>query len=233
MYQFGDDTIIGGKSYKRMMADGIYYTSYLIACREDTTTKQSFIYDESSEQEYILYDFSLNVNDDFGSYQVDSIDSVTLVNGEVRRRLHLSSFMDWREEYWIEGIGSTRGLFFRCDNTVDWDWQLSCFTENDTLKYQNTDFPVCDYDNPNHITELGDKNALMVFPNPTSSGVNITIAHNFDKPTQIEIFNALGQKLTQLEFRTQIDLSEYDSGLYLIVVINDQGQCITARIVKE
>lgn len=143
-FHFDGDTTIGIYQYKILTLntiDGGGGFIYPLAAREDTANKQVFFYYGNSE--YLVYDFSLNSGDNFTTeingcgfqMTVDSVDTVTLLNGESRKRMYLSNFNF--QETWIEGVGSLYGLTYVGINFCGADIypELICFTENDTLKF--------------------------------------------------------------------------------------------------
>ncbi len=148
LYKIDGDTLIGGNTYKQLwisLDSTFTYGSYYKALRQDTDGK---VYQLGESGEELLYDFDLEVNEIFATslngcnieLQVVSIDSVTLLNGEKRKRLNLN----W-DESWIEGIGSTLGLtnVGAYQYYFDIYFYLNCVTENDMLIYKNPDFDGC------------------------------------------------------------------------------------------
>lgn len=172
-YSFAGDTTIGIHQYKKLdfVTDGIG-TGFFgpIAAREDTQARQVFFYYQNSEA--LAYDFSLNPGDTFSStpagcpYHVEvlSVDTVTLLNGETRKRMHVATPFN---ETWIEGIGSLNGViymgFFNC--VIDVYPSLNCFEENDTLKYFYGFYPSC-YFNSVQVEETPRYPKVQIFPNP-------------------------------------------------------------------
>ena len=172
-YSFAGDTTIGIHQYKKLdfVTDGIGTGfSGPIAAREDTLARQIFFYYQNTEA--LAYDFSLNAGDTFSSslggcpYEVEvlSVDSVTLMNGETRKRMYVTSPFN---ETWIEGIGSLNGIiymgFYNC--VVDVYPILNCFEENDTLKYFYGFYPGC-YFNSVQVEENNRIPKAQVSPNP-------------------------------------------------------------------
>ena len=110
-FHFGLDTIIVNQTYKKIVVNNysipIGFNPIPIAAREDLNTKQ--IYFHNGNIEYLGYDFSLAKGEtfitNFGgcSHQmiVDSVDMITLLNGESRKRILFFGGVTW-----IEGIGS-------------------------------------------------------------------------------------------------------------------------------
>jgi hypothetical protein len=80
-------------------------------------------------------------------------------------------------------------------------------------------------DLPLTIDEANASSMITLSPNPTTG--MITIEHTIDETTSFTVFNALGQMLIS-ETGTQIDLTAFQSGVYLIAVSNH-----LYRIIKE
>lgn len=106
--------------------------------RENVDEKKVYYYDEQSNSDVLLYDFSLNVGDDIpnsfpyhavntsnGTYKIESID-----NGKVFNR-NIKSFSNYSLRIY-EGIGSNTGLFSAPGSPIfeGGNW-LDCF-ENAT-----------------------------------------------------------------------------------------------------
>ncbi len=71
--------------------------------------------------------------------------------------------------------------------------------------------------------------SISVFPNPTSSILNI----NFDGELKLSIFNMLGQQLLETNDK-QIDISGFEHGTYILIVQNLESNNITNfKIIKE
>ena len=71
-------------------------------------------------------------------------------------------------------------------------------------------------------------NNIFIYPNPTSSLINVVNADN----STIEIYNINGQKIIEISNSShleKIDLSNYISGIYFVKVVSDKG-VITKKI---
>jgi hypothetical protein len=137
-YSMSGDTVISGLNYKKMFTD-IYYSGGI---RE--SGKIIYFYPDTASQEYVLYDFNLNIGDTiihpFGgavcsndTITIDYVDSVLTPDG-YHRQLHLSSFATW-----IEGIGSMSYLLQPA--------QVACVSGNDILEYMEGDSTI-EYNDP-------------------------------------------------------------------------------------
>ena len=70
---------------------------------------------------------------------------------------------------------------------------------------------------------------ISVFPNPTSSILNI----NFDGDLKMAVFNMLGQQILETNNK-QIDISGFDKGTYILIVQNlESNNSTNFKIIKE
>ena len=76
---------------------------------------------------------------------------------------------------------------------------------------------------------------IKLYPNPSNSILNIT-AQNAGTNGTIEIYSIVGKKVLsqklELSEATKIDVSDWDSGLYLVKILSDTGE-ETKRFVKQ
>ena len=71
--------------------------------------------------------------------------------------------------------------------------------------------------------------SISVFPNPTSSILNI----NFDGDLNLSIYNMLGQQVLETNDK-QIDISSFERGTYILVVLNlESNNATNFKIIKE
>jgi len=253
----GGDTTINNISYKKYFATndttlsiyGLY--GFL---REDTLTKKIYGFTTTTTVENLLYDFSANVGDTvtvfsycWGSYgnlvvKVAAIDSI-LLQGQYRKRLQVVNLdinNNWIDEYWIEGIGSTCGLFYSgISGAVNFQTgglgvpALVCFHQNNMLVYDSPFFMGC-YPNvgvglQSTVTTM----SIQAFPNPANDKVYFS---NLAPGFTISIYNCLGQ-LQQKKINPEnpeIDLALFPKGLYSYV-ITDSAQNLIAvnKFIKE
>jgi hypothetical protein len=184
---YNGDTIIGGHTYQKIMNGGL---------REDTPGRFYF-YQFGFPVERLMYDFNLNVNDTFTSVMpcgvsadmiVDSIDSVTLLNGEKRKRMLFGA-----DEFWIEGIGSSYGptnvSFYLC--MFDTHETLLCFTQDGNLKYHNTSYDSCSFTAVG-IPDEYTSNKMIIYPNPIQTSAMFTLQNEKRENVQLKIYNSLG-----------------------------------------
>jgi hypothetical protein len=72
-------------------------------------------------------------------------------------------------------------------------------------------------------------NNLKLSPNPTSNIVNIETTTVI---TKIEVYNILGSKINMVENSNSVDLSNFESGMYLLKIVSNDAT-ITKRVIKN
>uniref|UniRef100_UPI003217CB69 PKD domain-containing protein n=1 Tax=uncultured Draconibacterium sp. TaxID=1573823 RepID=UPI003217CB69 len=86
----------------------------------------------------------------------------------------------------------------------------------------------------NPFGEIGTQSEVRVYPNPTSDYINISL-EMVEPDDSYTIFNLSGAMLVQNQITsslTQVDLSSYPSGIYLVRV-NNNGQVMNKKIIKK
>jgi hypothetical protein len=120
---FSGEEIKGGKTYSVMYGQKEKETPYRIGLYREEN-KKVYEYNEESGTEYVIYDFSLKVGDEFTStipfvrrFRVES-EGEKVVNGYHLRTLRLvSEDPDYNHGlYWIEGLGGEDGPFGGLDS---------------------------------------------------------------------------------------------------------------------
>lgn len=123
VYFTDGDTIVDGNNYK--ILDGYHYISRTFLLREDVPNKKIYLKIATTgfNEEFLLYDFSLNQGDTFymqnpispfpqdgGPFILDSIVERPLVDGNAYKHFYFSPTPDntisTENAIWIEGVGS-------------------------------------------------------------------------------------------------------------------------------
>lgn len=82
------------------------------------------------------------------------------------------------------------------------------------------------------INEIDISNTIKIYPNPTTSLINIVDEQNELQNTTIELRNPLGQTILSIPFSNQIDISNLSSGMYYLT-IQDGSHKKIVKVVKE
>ncbi|PID94383.1 MAG: hypothetical protein CSA95_02900 [Bacteroidetes bacterium] len=254
-YQYGivGDTIISSVAYHKVykLNDTIYPLDpgqYCGAIREDNSKHIYVIgcectFPGSGEGEVLLYDFSKSVGDTVfvgidglgpeGYLIISNIDSM-LIEDNYRKTFHFNTLYNF---YWIEGIGSTRGLFspITAQPTGFQKWELICFNQDNTIKFLNPEFSTCfpvftSVDEPKQSIHN-----VRIFPHPITDISVIEFNNQNFNFQSFELFNMVGQKMEELNIEGKshmtISADNFKPGLYFFRIsgynmINETGMII-------
>lgn len=191
---------------------------------------------------HLLYDFDLKIGDTLHwkpkPNAVEAVDSIQLDNGTWRRTFVFkpNPFDPFNDYFWIEGIGSNRGLFgaFANIQLTDVRCDLQCFRTNNQVLYSTVEAVFCDSvtvstHEPNYLQQ-----ALHVFPNPSSGEVNLEIPAS-EIPAMLRILDVQGRELERLEVTTvqsQIDLSALRRNAVLFLQIQGASGQSAGRVLR-
>lgn len=230
--KFSGDSIIDGIEYKKVwrsndsLQTNWYIDGYI---REDSLQRIFFYpinreYAISENEEILIYDFSLEEGDTIWSNTGEFYAMVESVS-----YLHLNGFDDSlkkivvRDEYyaWIEEIGSMNGILrgLNIIHLVGAYFNLTCYFENDTLKFQNPEFSTCFPKGLNNVVSELKIQSIKV--NPYISGNNLVfdIENVPMHKTTIQIFSCLGNLVYEKQFlnenRLEIPIKEFQNGIYI------------------
>jgi hypothetical protein len=246
------DTTINGKLCKKIVStsDSSNTATYHFSCYmyEDTAIKKIYNFDSQFNQKF-YFDFNVQVGDSLfistPEYGFESCDtfivaeiSYIAVGGIDRKRITLSYFSDTTEytnaDIWIEGIGSYHGLTYGAVSPryIGSQYNLLCFSNNNQLVYENSIFNYC-YSSNVGIKE-NENSSVLVYPNPTTSQLNISFNSNYSGA--VSITNLFGQKVLEeiISDKTshQIDVSGLANGLYVISLKSKSG-VMHSSFIKE
>ena len=168
-----------------------------------------------------MYDFTLQVGDtmSFGvayTQTVLSIDTV-LVCGSYRKVYNAGAGYAYDgSRSWIEGIGSTHGLFAPCLLEFECGGNLICY-EDSFCFWQHPNSPVC--------YTIGVENEidipiLSVYPNPADNYLRFK---DDGQMHAIRIYDLTGKEVIKGNFRNTIDLSTLQEGIYVLMLETQHG----------
>ncbi|MGZ3904785.1 MAG: T9SS type A sorting domain-containing protein [Bacteroidia bacterium] len=224
-YSLGGDTTFNNIAYHKIFCNGGYFG----AIREDTLQKSIYYhgnYNFHFANDTLLYQFGLNAGDSIPikfpipkTNQIISIDSVSIA-GRYRKRYNMDP-----PDKWIEGIGSTKFLFFPFDYTFEWNWTLVCYSESGQQLYKQDyfDYSIYKWKDGCSGEILGINEVLrdqvLVFPNPTSQKLNVSV-NNESETIQLSLYEISGKQVfSSIVLHTsEIDLSDFDNGVYTLSI---------------
>ena len=202
--------------------------------REDTIAKQTYAFLESAEN--LLFDFSLGLGDTLNADIYDAIlasetiqfpggivDSIKVIDLYSRPRRTIFTFgyyniigLPFETVFGIaEGVGYTEhGIFYE---------PFSAF-----IDYCEVDIEQCDLILSNKSTEPHKE--IKIYPNPSNGIFQI---ESEERLINIKVYSVLGQLVAKVKSTKEIDLSNLENGIYILVISTDHDRDVIKRIVKE
>lgn len=234
----GSDTTINNINYFKLLrnVNGPYYG----AMRNDSG--KVIIIPKDSINEYIAYDFTAEVGDTvynvyedggyatfFGGIEnvvIQYLSIVDLGDGILRRQLQTQY-----GKLWIEGIGSSYGLFSEEGmNVSNYGSDLSCFSVNNTTLFPNYANAACEMEVG--LSSIGQSNNINAYPNPTSAFFIIQSKQDIQ---QFCVYDALLRKIEiPIEFtknKLTLNTKGLMNGHYFIEILTDNERFIQKMIV--
>ena len=224
----GEEVNIGGLEYTTIYVDSEVNGEYLDgAYRNDDNQVYYCKWNGSSyDDEVLLYDYDLEVGDFFHDdddhpMQVTEVTTITDLNG-VSRKMITFSFSGLPSdvtEFWIEGVGSSRGFMhvglWEADHSSDGEmYHLLCYHVDDDVIYVNPEYNTCDIDDvEENMTEKG----ISIYPNPAKDIVILQNDNNINI-SGIEIVDLTGRVVMSTTNIEKIDISELPEGQYFIKI---------------
>ena len=231
------DTLIGEVRYMKIMGtlNNGNPNLFTVLREEDGKVWERHL---NTSVETLLYDFTASVGDTlcFGHpgncFVLDSI-SMVQIGGVDRRKFWFGLEYDdlgnpRTQETWVEGIGSDYGLLWSGYWRIPDGWHcLLCFHQYWELVWQNPEYNTCIY--PYDAVEESKDSEIAVYPNPAKE----TVVVEGIFVSEVQIYNALGQKVKTVWGTNEIDLSGLVEGVYLLRITNVDGRSFGARVVVK
>lgn len=191
-YILEGDTLINGTHYTKVIRTGFISPfcppntpfnpsiGYQGAYRQEIVSKQVFLVLPDSTEEILFYNFSLETGDTLKGYfsltaispctfpLIDFTDSI-MINNSMRKRLHITGD-NTCTSYFIEGIGSTHGLFENLQS-FEGGGELVCFLQNDSVIYKSNPSVECQL--ITSVFTYDDKPNIKLYPNPVNTFLNV------------------------------------------------------------
>lgn len=181
--------------------------------------------------EIVLYQFDVGVGDtafigpNESPWIVSSIDSI-LIDSNYRKKYNFSYY----GRYWIEGIGSSYGLFGpMCQDPFEGYVELLCY-EGVTTYYSKYGYCMLWY--YVSVPDINEDDLFTVYSNPDYNRLYFKLNTSV-KGTEINLYNNSGNLLKSLNCRPGqndyvMDFNKLPSGLYIAVLLNN-GQVVDRK----
>lgn len=247
IYYTDGDTIVNNLQYK--ILDGYHYINRNFLVREVIDEKKVFlsIILPNRIDEFLLYDFSLNVGDSIqmrnplspfpnnaGFFKLDSIENV-FQNNQTYRFFHLSpnenNQISSNAIVWIEGMGGLSIINAPSGiANINGVGKITCFFKNGVLFYQDPSSWGNNCSATLSIASNEKKSPIISYPERKK----IKISHA-EFINQIACFDMAGNKIYDEKVNSQsshlIDLKHLNPGIYIIKCFSNQEKFQSFKIV--
>lgn len=221
-YKFTGDTIISSQTYKKVYkSEEEIPVNWIYEGGIREEEEKVWYFSKFSYVEELIYDFTVNVGDtvEFLYYPmlVDSI-SYKDINGQDRKHIYFS-YLDFSPltEFWIEGIGSNRGVTHSgtAGSLGGWTWFL-CMSENGELIYMNPDYNSC------FLLSTGTNEIFYpefdIYPNPANNFLIVKNPNNI-KINAIGLFDLSGKKIKEFKGnQDKLNIKDIQTGFYFYTI---------------
>lgn len=194
---------------------------------------------DDNTEEFAIYDFNLEVGDLFliedssnsVELEVLSIDSVTLISGERRKRLEMAFVISPnRTTYWIEGVGSALSPMNPVYTFFQDTWaELNCFHRDDMLEWQLGDCMLTNTEAESLTSE-----AIACYPNPATDEIHF-LHRGRQAVDRGTIFSLDGRSVSKVivENNHAVSLRGLSKGFYVAAIVFEGGAVGRTRFVKQ
>ena len=196
-------------------------------------------------QEYLLYDFSLNIADTLRVFNpqdsilvLNKIDSV-LVGNQYRKKWEFRYDFSGITKVWVEGIGDLNGLFFSLQfDMVDLYHSLTCY-EDTSIFWSNPDLQGVDCFSVGIEPKMSKSSfSIKAYPNPVSTIINFEFEKTYSHKMLLEIYDVLGQRVYDIsiaknENNIKINLEDLKKGIYFYKWTSNNKTIGAGKFIKE
>ena len=214
--------------------------------REEPGMGRLFFRPESSEEDFLVYDISLEVGDQISlsarwcdGLSGDITTVVEVIEVEGNRTIIFDRQIGESETCetlrFIEGVGSNASVifpYFLDAITVNGTALRLCHASHQTVVYypENVDSDFCGLEIPTAIVDPTSQK-LVMFPNPVEDRISFTLKESEQLKNAV-IYNALEQKVL-ISSSKSIDVSSLKGGVYYLVVGTFGGYIYSGRFIKK
>lgn len=237
---FDGDTIINNnhyyKQYTLTRENNLQPTLGDVSFIREDSSGHFLSYSITSGTETLIFDNQLiassQIGDPFPYVGANcNVQYIDTVNFNARQLMHIYGAMSPLNTGSMEGIGF---IGLACVMGVEGNSNLNCYSkQGNTIHFGSIDcnlFPL-----PQR-TSIGvieiTKPEINIYPNPTSSKLNISNTKEIGGKKMIYIKNYFGQTVLSSPFVNQIDVSSLSNGMYFIV-IQDELRSESIKFVKQ
>lgn len=233
------DTLAYGYNWKKIIKTnsyGFFESGALL--REDTLIGKVWYrpLEHGGDTTYLAFDFDLEEGDTFDlssnydpwltSVMVDSTDIA-----DTGKRIRFNSFIEQGENItFIEGVGGNQGPIYKESSGLLQPYLL-CAYKDGVQTYSNISYEG-NCSPPTSINLIDLAKGIEVYPNPVVDVLNIKNVSEIEFE-KIEIYDALGRKVSSIFYKPTIDFNDLMPGLYYIRLITIEGQFTSKPIIRK
>jgi len=233
------DTLAFGFNWKKIIKTnsfGFFESGALL--REDTLMGKVWYHplEPGWDSTYLAFDFALEEGDTFDlSSNYDPwltsvmVDSTDITNSG--KRIRFNSFIEQGENItFMEGVGGNQGPIYKESSGLLQPYLL-CAYKDGVQTYSNISYEG-NCSPPTSINFIDPAKAIEVYPNPVVDVLTIKNVSEIEFE-KVEIYDALGRKLSSEWYHTSIDFKGLLPGLYYIRLIASKGQIICKSVLHQ
>lgn len=247
-YLIGNDTIIEGKTYKKLLFSQfdlasnnnsspcpIYKSPAVVSfnnfieidkyIRENVSEKKVYIWADKEQngtfKEFTLYDFSLEIGEKMTNSYAENGNDITIVNIDYDDKGKKRFHQENHPFVYTQGIGSSGGIINFDAIIGEGNETLFCYgnTQN-----QNNCTPVL-------ATEKYNLSKTEIYPNPTANTISLK---NVPLDSRIRIVTILGKQIDSFILKQKtIDISNYKKGIYFIEITTSNNSKKLLKLIKK
>ncbi len=233
------DTLAFGFNWKKIIKTnsyGFFESGALL--REDTLIGKVWYrpLEPGWDTTYLAFDFDLEEGDTFDlssnydpwltSVVVDSTDVM-----DTGKRIRFYSFIEQGENItFIEGVGGNQGPIYKSSSGLLQPYLL-CAYKDGVQTYSNISYEG-NCSPPTSINLIEPATAIEVYPNPVEDILHIKNVSEIDFE-KVEIYDALGRKVSTEWYHTTINFNGLLPGLYYIRLIASKRQIIYKSVLHQ
>ena len=222
---YGRDSLIQGKSFRRIKPTNALHFLSDFYLSEDLVTGEIFYIDSAytNNQMIKISSLSMNVGDTLKALGA-IVDSVYVENSlkKIRTNFVINNYTFTM----IEGVGTNFGVNYRAMGLSD---GLLCQIKDSLANYTGTHATLNCNSNSTSLSDVRLKNQIIIQPNPASTFVEINL--NGLVVDEIELLEVKGSLIkTFRDKENRIDVSEIESGFYFLKIYSNIG-IVTKKLI--
>lgn len=233
-YSYDGDSLINGINYKKISECPNMASCYRGALRQDKPNKKVYFIETGSNQENVLYDFSLSIGDTLPNNTLNPVDKCIIVStdsilmgNKYHKTFNINCPMSVLQNLTlIEGVGSNFGML-ESFLVFEHFSKLICFSEDSGLIYSDTtQYSNC-IDMTNLVYNINSTTKTYVFPNPLQYS-NIMNIYSSKRIICAKMYNEFGELIFSRNYSSwneqeAIESTQFYKGVFVLKLELESG----------